>query len=77
MNRVIRTVGRIEYDEKKLATANTKIEGWIEKLHVDYTGRYVQKGEPLAEILQPGTGGDAAGVFEYPALGKPGSSGEG
>ncbi len=53
MNRVIRTVGRIEFDEKKLATANTKIEGWIEKLHVDYVGRYVQKGEPLAEIFSP------------------------
>ncbi|MHB9097539.1 MAG: efflux RND transporter periplasmic adaptor subunit [Syntrophales bacterium] len=53
MNRVIRTVGRIEFDEKKLATANTKIEGWIEKLHVDYVGRYVRKGEPLAEIFSP------------------------
>ncbi len=53
MHRVIRTVGRIEYDEKKLATANTKIEGWIEKLHVDYVGRHVQKGEPLAEIFSP------------------------
>jgi Cu(I)/Ag(I) efflux system membrane fusion protein len=53
MNRVIRTVGRIEFDEKKLATSNTKIEGWIEKLHVDYVGRYVQKGEPLAEIFSP------------------------
>ena len=53
LERVLRTVGRIEYDERKLATANTKIEGWIEKLHVDYTGRYVKKGEPLAEIYSP------------------------
>lgn len=53
MNRLIRTVGRIEYDERKLATVNTKVEGWIEKLHVDYTGRYVKKGEPLAEIYSP------------------------
>jgi Cu(I)/Ag(I) efflux system membrane fusion protein len=53
LQKVIRTVGRIEYDEKKLATVNTKIEGWIEKLHVDYTGRYVKKGEPLAEIYSP------------------------
>ena len=53
LHRIIRTVGRIEYDERKLATANTKIEGWIEKLHVDYTGRYVKKGEPLAEIYSP------------------------
>jgi Cu(I)/Ag(I) efflux system membrane fusion protein len=53
MQKVIRTVGRIEADEKKLATINTKIEGWIEKLYVDYTGRYVRKGEPLAEIYSP------------------------
>ncbi len=53
MEKVIRTVGRVEYDERRLATANTKVEGWIEKLYVDYTGRYVQKGEPLAEIYSP------------------------
>ncbi len=50
---IIRTVGRVDYDEKRLATVNTKIEGWIEKLYVDYTGRYVSKGEPLAEIYSP------------------------
>ncbi len=49
----IRTVGRIEYDEKRVATINTKFEGWIEKLYVDYTGRYVEKGEPVAEIYSP------------------------
>jgi membrane fusion protein, copper/silver efflux system len=53
MNKTIRTVGRMEYDERKLATVNTKVEGWIEKLHVDYTGRYVKKGEPLAEVYSP------------------------
>ena len=53
LQKVIRTVGRIEADERKQATVNTKIEGWIEKLYVDYTGRYVKKGEPLAEIYSP------------------------
>jgi Cu(I)/Ag(I) efflux system membrane fusion protein len=53
IQKVIRTVGRIEADEQKQATINTKIEGWIEKLHVDYTGRYVKKGEPLVEIYSP------------------------
>jgi membrane fusion protein, copper/silver efflux system len=53
MNKTIRTVGRMEYDERKLATVNTKVEGWIEKLYVDYTGRYVKKGEPLAEVYSP------------------------
>jgi Cu(I)/Ag(I) efflux system membrane fusion protein len=53
IQKVIRTVGRIEADERKQTTINTKIEGWIEKLHVDYTGRYVKKGEPLMEIYSP------------------------
>jgi Cu(I)/Ag(I) efflux system membrane fusion protein len=53
MLKVIRSVGRIDYDERRLATVNTKLEGWIEQLHVDYTGRYVKKGEILAEIYSP------------------------
>ena len=53
IQKVIRTMGRIEADEQKQATINTKIEGWIEKLYVDYTGRYVKKGEPLVEIYSP------------------------
>jgi membrane fusion protein, copper/silver efflux system len=53
LRKVIRTVGRIEYDERKIATVNAKFEGWIEKLHIDYTGRYVKKGEPLAEVYSP------------------------
>ena len=53
IRKIIRTVGRIEIDERSQATINTKIEGWIEKLYVDYTGRYVKKGEPLVEIYSP------------------------
>ncbi len=53
LQKIIRTVGRIEYDERNLATVNTKIEGWLERLYVNYTGKYVKKGEPLAEIYSP------------------------
>jgi Cu(I)/Ag(I) efflux system membrane fusion protein len=53
LRKVIKTVGRIEYDERKLRTVNTKVEGWIEKLYIDYTGRYVKKGEPMAELYSP------------------------
>jgi Cu(I)/Ag(I) efflux system membrane fusion protein len=53
LSKVIRAVGRIEYDERKLATINSKVEGWIEKLHVNYTGKYVKKGELLADIYSP------------------------
>jgi Cu(I)/Ag(I) efflux system membrane fusion protein len=51
--KVIRTVGRVETDERRQATVNAKIEGWIERLYVNYTGAYVEKGEPLAEIYSP------------------------
>ncbi len=53
LQKVIRTVGRIEYDERKLATVNLKLESWVEKLHADYNGKYVKKGEPLAEVYSP------------------------
>ena len=53
LEKSIRTVGRIEYDERRLSTVNTKVEGWIERLYVDYTGKQVKKGDPLAEIYSP------------------------
>ena len=53
METVIRTVGRVDYDERGLATINTRFEGWIEKLFVNVTGSVVKKGQPLAEIYSP------------------------
>jgi Cu(I)/Ag(I) efflux system membrane fusion protein len=53
LQKIIRTVGRIEIDERRTSTVNTKFEGWIEKLFVDYTGMEVKKGDPLAEIYSP------------------------
>jgi len=53
LQKVIRTVGRIEADEGRQATINSKVEGWIEKLYVETTGSHVQKGQPLAEIYSP------------------------
>ncbi len=47
LEKVIRTVGRVDYDEKRLTTISLKIGGWIEDLFVDFTGRFVQQGEPL------------------------------
>jgi Cu(I)/Ag(I) efflux system membrane fusion protein len=53
LHRLIRTIGRIEYDERRLTTVNTKIEGWIEKLYIDATGDFVKIGTPVAEIYSP------------------------
>jgi len=53
LTKVIRTVGRVEYDERKLAEVTLKITGWIQDLHADYTGKLVKKGQPLFTIYSP------------------------
>ena len=53
LNKVIRTVGKIDYDERRVFSVNTKVMGWVEKLNVDYTGKLVRKGEPLMELYSP------------------------
>ncbi len=53
MTKVIRTVGKVDYDERRLFSVNTKIMGWVERLYVDYTGKVVRKGEPLMELYSP------------------------
>jgi RND family efflux transporter MFP subunit len=50
---VVRTVGDIAYDETRLVSVNPKIEGWVEKLYVDFTGAPVAKGQPLMAIYSP------------------------
>ncbi|MBI5396990.1 MAG: efflux RND transporter periplasmic adaptor subunit [Verrucomicrobia bacterium] len=53
LERSIRTVARVAYAEPRLSWVNTKVNGWIEKLHVNTTGGFVKKGEPLLEIYSP------------------------
>lgn len=53
LSKVIRTNGKVDYDERKVYSVNTKVMGWVEKLYVDYTGKYVRKGEPLMEFYSP------------------------
>jgi Cu(I)/Ag(I) efflux system membrane fusion protein/cobalt-zinc-cadmium efflux system membrane fusion protein len=53
LTRTIRTVGHIDYDEKRLYVINAKITGWIEKLYVNTTGERVHKDQPLLEIYSP------------------------
>ena len=53
LEKVIRTVGSFDYDEKRLMTVSPKIGGWIEDLFVDFTGRYVRQGDPLLTIYSP------------------------
>ena len=53
LQRTIRTVGRVTADERRLHHVHTKLEGYIEHLYVDYTGKFVRKGEPLVSLYSP------------------------
>lgn len=51
--REIRTVGYLEYDQQKMVSVTTKYSGFVEKVHVNYVGEPVRKGQPLFEIYSP------------------------
>jgi Cu(I)/Ag(I) efflux system membrane fusion protein len=53
MVKTVRTVGTITYDETKVSHVHSKIEGWIDKLYVNYTGKLVEKGQPLFTVYSP------------------------
>ena len=53
VSRTVRTVGRIVPDETAVRHVHTKIGGYIEKLHVNFSGQYVQRGSPLLELYSP------------------------
>ncbi|AWB58421.1 efflux RND transporter periplasmic adaptor subunit [Colwellia sp. Arc7-D] len=53
MSRTIRAVGRVDFDEQKMARLHPKVEGWIEDLNVDKTGETVKEGDVLVSIYSP------------------------
>ena len=52
-SRLIRTIGEVQYDEENLYQVNAKVSGWIERLHVNFVGEEVRKGQPLMDIYSP------------------------
>lgn len=49
----VRAVGRVTPDETRITRVHPKIEGWIEKTQVDFTGQLIAKGDPLLSIYSP------------------------
>lgn len=49
----VRTTGYVQYDEDRLVRVHPRVEGWIERLHVEASGDPVQAGEPLYAIYSP------------------------
>jgi len=53
LKKIIRTVARVDFDERRLTDVTFKVGGWIQDVFVDYTGRRVRKGEPLLTLYSP------------------------
>ena len=48
-----RTVGRVAVNEARVRKINVKVDGFVEKLFVDYSGKLVRRGDPLFSLYSP------------------------
>jgi Cu(I)/Ag(I) efflux system membrane fusion protein len=51
--REIRTVGLIEWDERRYADISARVAGRADELFVNFTGGRIQKGDPLYTLYSP------------------------
>lgn len=51
--REIHTVGRVDYDEQRIARLHPKTQGWIEELRIGTTGALIEHDEILLSIYSP------------------------
>ena len=49
----VRMVGKVEYDETKLAYITAWVPGRLDRLYVDYTGLPVKKGDHMVQLYSP------------------------
>ncbi|WP_291987923.1 efflux RND transporter periplasmic adaptor subunit [Candidatus Accumulibacter sp. ACC007] len=53
LDSALRTVGRVEVDERKIHDVAPRFEGWIERLQVSATGDPVSRGQALFSVYSP------------------------
>jgi Cu(I)/Ag(I) efflux system membrane fusion protein len=51
--KTVRLNGKVETDERRIASQSSHIPGRIEKLMVSFTGEFVQKGQVIASVYSP------------------------
>jgi Cu(I)/Ag(I) efflux system membrane fusion protein len=49
----IQAVGIVEPDQQRLARIHTRVSGWVTKVHVNFVGQDVKKGDVLLELYSP------------------------
>lgn len=53
LDRDIRTVAQVTYDETRVSSIATKVDGWVEHLYVNAVGQGVRRGDPLFSLYSP------------------------
>ncbi len=53
LGRVVRTVAIVTYDETRLKSVTARVDGWVERLYLDFTGQSVRIGDPLFTLYSP------------------------
>jgi Cu(I)/Ag(I) efflux system membrane fusion protein len=53
LERQVRTVAQVVYDETRMKEVVPRIDGYVEQLYVNATGQQVVRGEPLFAIYSP------------------------
>ncbi|MCL4401595.1 MAG: efflux RND transporter periplasmic adaptor subunit [Acidobacteria bacterium] len=49
----VRAAAKVAYDETRVSHVHSRTEGWADRVMVDYTGQYVQKGQPMLTLYSP------------------------
>jgi RND family efflux transporter MFP subunit len=49
----IRAAARVTMDETRISKVQPRIEGWIDQVFADFTGKAVREGDPLLTIYSP------------------------
>ncbi|HDO7888881.1 TPA: efflux RND transporter periplasmic adaptor subunit, partial [Legionella pneumophila] len=53
VEKIIRTVGRVEADERLVAHIHVRFDGWIENLFINFTGEKVKADQALFTVYSP------------------------
>lgn len=53
MTRTIKASATVAADERRIRQVQSKIQGWIDKLYVNFNGQYVSRGQALMAVYSP------------------------
>jgi Cu(I)/Ag(I) efflux system membrane fusion protein len=53
LGRVVRTVASVTYDETRLKSVTARVDGWVDRLFLDFTGQAVRIGDPIFSLYSP------------------------